>query len=156
FGGAADGACVELQRSPLEESLASDIRIRCGMVDYKLIKDAEDLHAKDRNKLPFLKRLPYEPEHEYRIIAETNDTQAAALYVDIELAWIDRVHLNPWLPKPLADSVKLTIKEIPGCSKLKVFKSTMLENARWKAAGDRLAGKDRTPRILFLKKPNTE
>lgn len=151
FGGTADGACLELKREPLEESFAGDPRIRWGVVKYKRIADVQAMHASDRNDLPFLKRLPYEPECEYRIIAETSDPQAAALSLDIKLTWINRLYLNPWLPKPLADSVVQTIREFPGCSKLRIVRTTMLENARWKAAGKRLAGKAVAPEVRPLK-----
>jgi hypothetical protein len=43
------------------------------------------------------------------------------------------------MPDPLTDAVKKTIKEIKGCDKLKVFRSTLIQNERWmKAANPRL------------------
>lgn len=140
FGGAADGACLEIKRPSLEKVLSKDPRVRFGNVEYKLITEVDKMRKDDRGRLPFLKRKPYEPECEYRIIAETSEPQAPALSVPIELPWINRVYLNPWLPRPLFESIKETIREIPGCRSMKVIQTTMLENSSWKAAGDRLAG----------------
>lgn len=153
FGGKSEGACLEIRRAPLEESFAGDGRIRFGRVQYKKIAEVKALHASDRNNLPFLKRKPYEPECEYRIIAETEEPQAAALGVELTIAWITRIHLNPWLPKPLAESIKASMKEVPGCKSLSIIQTTMLENSSWKAAGDRLAGKEPTALRMVLKKP---
>jgi hypothetical protein len=151
FGGGADGACLEIKRLPLEESLSSDPRVRVGTIEYKLIVQIGKLRKDDRDKLPFLKRKPYEPECEYRIIAETTDPQASALSIPIDITWINRVYLNPWLPQPLFESIKQTIREIPGCDGMKVVRTTMLDNSRWKAAGDRLAGVASTPPTLPLR-----
>jgi hypothetical protein len=52
----------------------------------------------------------------------------------IPLRVIARVTLNPWLPPPLAFAVKRAIKSIPGCSALKVYRTTLLENETWKKA----------------------
>jgi hypothetical protein len=154
FGGTSEGACLELKRSPLEDSFAGDGRIRFGRVQYKKIVELRAMHASDRIELPFLKRKPYEPECEYRIIAETAEPQAAALSIELPPACISRVFLNPWLPKPLAQSIKATIQEIPGCKTLPIIQTTMLENSRWKSAGDRLAGKKPTvPRMILTKPP---
>ena len=145
FGGGADGACLEIKRPRLEKILSKDPRVRFGNIEYKLISQVAKLRKADRDRLPFLKRKPYEPECEYRIIAETSEPQAPAFSVPIDLAWINRVYLNPWLPKSLFQSIKETIREIPGCRSMTVIQTTMLENSNWKAAGDRLAGVGTAP-----------
>jgi hypothetical protein len=39
-----------------------------------------------------------------------------------------------WLAPPLAKAMKTAIKQIPACSGLKVYQTTLLENEQWKKA----------------------
>ena len=94
-----------------------------------------------------MKRVGFQPEDEYRIIAETTAAQRATLSVELPVSRINRVYLNPWLPKPISDSVVTTLRAIPGCSKLKVSKSYLIDSSRWKRAGDRVVGKAALPKI---------
>lgn len=145
FAGGSDGACIELKREPLEAALAKDARLRFGPVAYMPIDDVQKLSKAHRDALPFLKRKPYEPEGEYRIVAETDEPQSTALALPIELRWIGRIYLSPWLPDAFFESVKATLRDIPGCRSLSVNRTTLLENSRWKSAGDRLAGVTSAP-----------
>ena len=49
------------------------------------------------DELPFLKRYPYQDEHEYRVVYV--DTEKAKEYQDypIEIEWIKRITLSPWM-----------------------------------------------------------
>ena len=49
-----------------------------------------------------------------------------------QLASIRRITLSPWMPKALSDSVKGVLRSIEGCSKLRVFQSTLIANEVWK------------------------
>ncbi|MBU0724537.1 MAG: DUF2971 domain-containing protein [Alphaproteobacteria bacterium] len=136
FTNAADGACIEIRREPLEERLQELPGVSFGEVDYLVLGKVENLGPGDRKRLPFVKRWGFEPESEYRIIAETTEAQRPALSIDFPLSLIGRIHLNPWLPAPIADSLKATLREIPGCSKLPIARSQLIESGRWKVAGD--------------------
>lgn len=146
FTGAADGACIELRREPLEAALASSPDIRFGDVQYLVLSDVEALKPADLDRLPFVKRHGFAAEEEYRIILESNDPQAAARSIELPLSLIGRVYLNPWLPKPIAESIIATIREIPGCAKLSVQRSHLIDSARWKDAGDIVVGRKPTKR----------
>jgi hypothetical protein len=37
---------------------------------------------------------------------------------------------------PLADAVKLSLKEVKGCAGVKIYRSTLIENERWKSAAN--------------------
>lgn len=145
FTGAADGACVEIKRAPLERALSRLGNIRCEEIDYLKLEEVDALSAADVMRLPFVKRYAFKPEDEYRIIAETHDPQASAMGIRLPISWISKITLNPWLPGPLAESVIQTLHTIPYCKKLVVQRSHLIDNARWKRAGDRIVGK-RPPR----------
>jgi hypothetical protein len=56
--------------------------------------------------------------------------------------------------RSLAESVIASIRDIPGCSKLKVSRSHLIDSARWKEAGNRVVGikKPRKPPTLKLRR----
>lgn len=144
FTGTADGACVELKRPLLEQALSDLEGVRFGEVDYLKLQDVERLTTHDVDRLPFVKREGFMAEEEYRIVAETRERQWPSLGLHMPIRWINAVYLNPWLPRPIADSVRATIRELPGCSKLRVVRSQLIDSGRWKQAGDVVAGRPKT------------
>ena len=40
------------------------------------------------------------------------------------------------MPAPLAQSVKAALHLIDGCSKLKIYRSTLIENEKWKKSAN--------------------
>lgn len=151
FTNAADGACIEIQRQAFEAQLDELEGVRYGEVDYLKLEEVEALSPVDCNRLPFVKRIGFEPEDEYRIIAETVAAQRPALSVGLPVSQINQIYLNPWLPNPIAASVVTTLREIPGCSRLKVSKSHLIDSGRWKRAGDRVAGKPDRRRLKLTR-----
>jgi len=141
------GACIVLHREPLEDrlrnvGLPNGDRVRCGEVEYLSLKGTQDLDPTDMNRLPFLKRVGFQDEDEYRIVVESSEDQRGAYPVDCPIAWIDRIYLNPWLPTSVADSVIDTLLDLDGCGKLDIRHSRLIDSSTWKKAGDRVAGKD--------------
>ena len=57
---------------------------------------------------------------------------ALLLRLNLPVSTIDRVMLNPWLPKSVANQVMATIKGLEGCKSLKVYRSTLVDNEAWK------------------------
>ena len=86
--------------------------------------------------LPFLKRSAFEDEREFRIIYESSTEKYDAIDIAIPLSCIDRFTLSPCIPSTLSDHVNSTIKEIDGCSAMKVYRSTLISNENWKALGE--------------------
>lgn len=149
FTSSADGACVEIYREPLEHALSGMAEVRFGEIDYLKLDEVEQLTQAHLNNLPFVKRIAFEPEKEYRIIVESSQPQEPTIAIQIPIAWVARILLNPWLPKRVADSVKATLKEIDGCSRLTVERSHLIENSRWKRAGEGVVG-DRPRRPMKI------
>lgn len=142
FTTSADGACVEIYREPLEKALKALPQVSFGKVEYLRLDEVEQLTEADLDNLPFFKRVAFEPEQEYRIIVETTQPQTPIIGLELPLDWIGRVLLNPWLPERVAESVKATLREIKGCERLIVERSHMIENARWKRAGEIVVAAD--------------
>jgi hypothetical protein len=138
FSHGSDGVRIEFDKEKLLSTFDGDPQIRKRAVHYKLIKDLGKLKSIALEDLPFLKRAPYKDECEFRVIYI--DQQKPVKYQDynIEIGWIKRITLSPWLSKGLADSVKKTLRSIKGCSDLEIARSTLVDNEAWKAITTRI------------------
>lgn len=135
FSPGSDGVCLEFDKDRLLEALRRDNAIAHRKVCYREINDvcAGPIQTND---LPYIKRYPYGDEQEFRLVFTHADKQIEAHSFDIPLSCISRITLSPWLPKPLEKSVKDTIKQIDGCKNIRVYRSTLIENERWKKAAN--------------------
>lgn len=160
FTGGSDGACVVLKRTALEKHLtlarkkptASVTNVRFEEVEYLRLPDVREIGGADIMRLPFLKRVGFADEDEFRIIIETNTDQQSAIYIDCPLEWIDCIKINPWLPQQQAKSLIETLNEIDGCKDVSIRRSFLIDSGTWKQAGDKVAGK-KTKRKLKLIAP---
>ena len=152
FTDSADGACIEIKREPLEAALSEIAGVRFAEVQYLRLDQVEELGEGDRERLPFVKRVGFQPEDEYRIIAETNEPQQAAIPVEFPVSLVNAIHLNPWLPKPIGETLVAVMRDLPGCSKLAISRSQLIDSGRWKRAGDRVVGKPTPRRIKLLRR----
>ena len=134
FAGGPDGVRLELDKEKLLASLA-DTDAVFGEMRYLTIPELREASGVAADDLAFVKRQPYADEREFRILTFSATDAACPL----ALSWIRRVTLSPWMPPAVAKSVKAALKETQGCSKLKVYQSTLVGNADWRAAADRLA-----------------
>ena len=89
-------------------------------------------------ELPFIKRLAYKDEHEYRIVRMFNEEEAEtpARDYDIDLGCIERIVLSPWLPRRLGASIQRVLTSIDGCEKLKVTGSALIADEKWDKFGN--------------------
>jgi hypothetical protein len=133
FTHGADGVCIHFKREALLAALPLGHQLTAGPVTYRKIADLP--RQKPRlEQLPFLKRQPYGDECEFRLVYEDKKTEMETRAFAVPIRTIARVTLNPWLSSPLAAAVKRAIRSTPGCSALKVYQTTLLENETWKKA----------------------
>jgi hypothetical protein len=137
FASGAAGVCITFKREPLVARLDEYDGVRLGAVNYMTIQDARK-KLPDVEQIPFLKRIGYSDEAEFRVIYETQEDEYASAQIEIDLSMIDRVALSPWLHNDLSDATKRAIREIPGCSKLKLSRSTLTSNDEWKDMARRI------------------
>jgi hypothetical protein len=133
FSHGSSGVCVEFGAREFLTAVQGKPGFRCGFVDYCRI-DKLEKNPPDVEKWPFLKRLPFVDEAEFRVIYERAELGELSKSIDFNLASIKRVTLSPWMPKSVAESVEALIGSIPGCSEIYVHRSSLIENGRWRNA----------------------
>ncbi|KKJ76903.1 hypothetical protein WH95_10790 [Kiloniella litopenaei] len=138
FSSGSDGVCIEFNKEELIHSIKKTPGISYGVVDYIPIKKAKTVPL-TLDKLPFTKRYPYKPENEFRIVYQNKGQYEAVKDIPMPLSTIKRITLSPWLPKALRNSTVDTLKTIKGCSKLKIYRTTLLENDQWKKLVDHVS-----------------
>ncbi|QCL83328.1 DUF2971 domain-containing protein [Agrobacterium pusense] len=134
FSPNVDGVCIVLQKDLLIESFRNVSGIRHRKVDYL---ELASLDGPPKTKhLPFLKRYPYRPEGEYRVIYESKTDGIKAKSFPLPPGCIKDVILSPWMPEQLVRSVIDTLKSIDGCENLSMYQSTLIKNRKWTEYAD--------------------
>ncbi len=134
FTQGSEGICIEFDRERLEGCLIGQDGIRFDEVEYLTV---EQLKRKNVNDLPFVKRVGYGDEREWRIFSDIQDGDSRTRVVKISPDCISRIIINPWMPSSLASNVRSILKKLV-VSKLKIEKSGLTNSALWKAVGDGL------------------
>jgi hypothetical protein len=132
FASGGDGVRIEFDKQDLLKALTKDGNVRAELVRYTKLEDLQRKPAIACDELPFLKRWPYGDEREFRVVYTNLSETVAYKDYPIALSSIRRITLSPWMPKALSASVKGTLRSIDGCSRLKVFQSTLISNELWK------------------------
>lgn len=133
FSNGADGVRIEMDKEKIVSDFKNLENIKIGNVEYKRIKDVDQMKIVDVEKLPFLKRHPYGDEREFRIVYSSPKETIEHKGYSISLGWITQITLSPWMSPALVSSVKDTLKTIDGCSSLKIYQSTLVSNETWKS-----------------------
>ena len=131
FSNGPDGISINFEKDKLLSTFNKDNKIEHRNVKYVSIRKMEK-SSLDVSELPFLKRYPYRAEKEYRVIYVDTEALTKPKNYDINLRWIKWIRLSPWMPEPLVESVKKTLKSISGCQELKIAQSTVIDNEKWK------------------------
>jgi len=138
FSNGPSGVCISFKRQELIDVLEANEAVRSGEVKYLKIKQLKTSNAAI-DEMPFLKRAPYGPEHEFRFIYESKTTRLRSKTYPVPLRCIDKIYLSPWMPEVVADSVRDTLKEIRGVSSIRILHSTLIRNDQWQSYGNRIA-----------------
>jgi hypothetical protein len=149
FTGPSDGLCVEFKREPFERHFKSNPNLRARPVRYLNLGDADRLGTEARDHLPFYKRKGFEPEEEYRVVVVSDKPQQAALGVPIEMSFINKIVINPWLPDTLCESLRATLRSIDQCSRIRIDRSHLIDSLRWKNAGNKVVGRPEMGRLVL-------
>ncbi len=134
-----DGVCIEFEREPLQTAVRNLPDIIAQPVEYLNVTDLENLGPGDIERLPFIKREGFSDEREWRIVSKSQSEIRQTLEISVELGWITRLVLNPWMPPSLAKNLRSIIHRMPECGSMKIEASALTNSKRWKAAGDALA-----------------
>jgi len=109
-------------------------------VEYLTLKELAGPFSVDR--LPFVKRYGFLGEDEYRLVYGSKE-KLRKFDIDIAPDCIDSVKLNPWLDADLFEHVKDAVRKVDSCwKKLKVVRSSLIDNERWREFADRVSGNE--------------
>ena len=135
FTQGSDGACIVFDREKFLIGIGSSVQKR-GM-DYRPLGNVEK-SPPSVDDLPFVKRLAYKDEKEYRLVYVNRRQEIDTKEIAIDLECIEWITLSPWMPQSLREAVEDVIHSIDEeCEKIRVRKSGLLENERWKNAAIR-------------------
>jgi hypothetical protein len=119
------GVCFIFKKEALMKS-AEAAGLTCKSVEYIKINQLDDNTAPE--SWPFLKRLPFKDEREFRVIG-VGDKDTIKLTADM----IDRIYISPLMSGISGNNAKeVILKRFPeGAEKVSVFGTTLLENPQW-------------------------
>lgn len=136
FTSRESGVCIIFDREKLETHLDTQKDIMHGPVKYMMLSKMRkgDINITD---LPFLKRYAFTDESEYRIIYPSHQ-DIGFKNISIPLDTIKKISINPWAPDAFFEVIKETIRKIDGCEKIKIGKSSLIDNKEWRRIGDNI------------------
>jgi len=134
YGGSVSGVCIEFVKARFLASIPKNEGFRHGPVKYVRV-DALSSYQNSVSKWPFLKRLPFSGEKEYRLIFKDREHgEHTAHQMNLDLKTINHIYLSPWMHKNTADAVAEMIRYLPQCCDLNVTKTTLVSNRQWSKA----------------------
>jgi len=130
FSHGSDGVRIEFDKRILIKSF-SDEHIIARDVCYKKLDELKEGTRFPVDDLPFLKRQGFRDEAEFRIIYQNESRVLSSKSFEIDIASIRRITLSPWIVKSLSGSVIANLRQIKGCEKLKIYRSTLVDSEKW-------------------------
>lgn len=134
FSSGASGVCVNFDSEKLETAFAKAKGVKFQEVTYLAVKKLRD-NRPTIARLPFVKRIPYKHEKEFRALWESESDKVFSLDVPIDISSITRITLSPWMHPSLRVNVAKLLKMIDGCKSIPIVRSTLIENTQWKSYG---------------------
>jgi len=135
FSSGRSGVCIDFNMLAFRDWVKAKPELQFFDVEYHKLSEVRGFGL-ELDELPFVKRWAFRDECEMRLVFEEPSENARFHNVKIDISMIQRIVLSPWLPKPVANDVKESIRAIEGCSDLDIFRTTLLENEEWKKHGD--------------------
>ena len=130
FTDRSNGVCISFYRKEFSDAMkAAGAKVRT--MDYLTLDELarEDFRI---DELPFLKRLAFKDEGEVRVIYQNAEPEPELKKVEFDLSIISRITLSPWMPPPVADSVKRTIKLLTKGADIELSHSQLVNTSGWR------------------------
>jgi hypothetical protein len=138
FSHGSDGVCVEFEKERILSIFKDNDLFKQGYMQYKWVSEIERMEKVEPDKLPFIKRKPFEGEREYRIVYVDYGDDKPFKDFRMDIGCVRKIVLSPWIPKRLFTSVKATIKAIDECVALTITRSSLLNNDAFKLLASRM------------------
>jgi len=133
----SEAICVEFNKATLLAAFSGNPHIRSGEVKYWRLDDLEKA-LPSASKWPFVKRLPYCDEHEFRIIYEDAKRGWPLKALPISIDSIKNVIVGPYATDARRDEIKAMLVSVTrSIGAIEITKTTVLSNKRWKRIVDR-------------------
>ncbi len=129
YANGISGCCIAFDKNKLVKAIRKVEGIRAEKVNYKRVDEVE-INTPDLKQYPFLKRVPYRIEKEFRIIWE-GQTNRSSFEIEIDLDYINKITLSPHLPDEVRNTLIELLKEKINDPEKKIVRSSILENKRW-------------------------
>ncbi len=129
FASGTSGVCIRFSPNRLLGQLSLQ-GIKHDKAEYVRVRDLADFNY-SLEKLPFVKREPFEAEKEYRLIVTSNQPQQGTYEVDIDINFIRQVTFSSKLPETVFEATKAMIREFFPDFQGKIYHSTLYKNERW-------------------------
>lgn len=128
------GVCVWFNEDAIRAAVRRVPGLRMKPITYLKVNEIRK-KTLPVSSMPFVKRYPFKPEREMRLLWESETELRSSLPVPFPSAAIERITLSPWLHPSLADSLKALLKSLPECRRYKIYRSTLVGNEEWKRHG---------------------
>lgn len=135
FSSGTSGVCINFRATDLEKTLNERQGVSFKKVNYLKIDELRSKQPRTE-ELPFLKRLPYKHEMEFRALWKSKTQEIGYLNIPFELSSVTRITLSPWMHPNLRKGVINLLKKIDDCKSIPMWGSTLIDNDEWKSFGD--------------------
>lgn len=133
------GCCIAFSFENLEKVLNETKGIVHGPIRYVAIPKIKTAISSSR-EIPFVKRLPYSVEGEYRVIW-MGSTDDSSFELPIDISWIRRITFSQKMPRSVFDSVKKSLIHSYPQLKGKINYSSVYQNQQWITSMEALLNK---------------
>lgn len=130
FASGTNGCCIEFSPGKLFSYLNRLPGFVHGRVKYLPVNSLSKTSI-EVSDLPFVKRYPFEPEKEYRLIVTSNEKQLPAFDINIDVNVIRRITISNNLPQTTFESLKEILALIEPNYKGGIYHSTLYNNTNW-------------------------
>ncbi|OYQ37227.1 hypothetical protein CHU92_08525 [Flavobacterium cyanobacteriorum] len=128
FSAGAGGCYIEFSPQKLFQILQNHPGVQHGKVQYVSMRDIASVTSEN---FAFIKRQPYLPEKEYRIIVAAAEEQQPVFEFDLDISVIRRITINNKMPAEVFRSLKKSLLCIAPDYKGSIYQSTLLSNPVW-------------------------
>ncbi len=134
FADGGYGACIKFDQDRLLSAIRNNQNVRHSHVSYVQWHDLSSGH--NPSGFPFIKRSVFRFEKEYRLVATVpaSDSSPEAYNVPIPISCITSIYLSGAIPAPHFQTLYTIIRSFPGCGKLTLRQSGLLQNKKWSAS----------------------
>ncbi|MFG6489603.1 hypothetical protein ACG04R_23205 [Roseateles sp. BYS78W] len=125
-----NGVCILFHRTKLRDAMKKS-KVNLRRMSYLTFSEL-DAETIPTARLPYLKRFAFKDEGEVRAVYENAKKEAELKKVPIDLGVIEGISLNPWMAKPVADSIIAIIEQMTPNLPFEITRSNLIESRVWR------------------------